>query len=344
MRRQFRWIGGVLAAAVFLNGCSILPTEEEFEAAPLVKEYEGNNYNKYTVVRGDMVKKESISAKYQGTTKLEIFGEGTGLRIKKVAVKEGQKVKVGDVLVDYYLAQYENTIKKSRRNIDTLELQIRQAKEMQQQELQKLNKTGGSKEQKQNVRSQYDSQIKNYESSLQLAKLDLASAKEEIEMSQVVAYIDGTVKIADKSFNGGYASTDDVLVMVEGKKKNRFRAKTAYANQFKEGQEVNITVLGNQYKATVKKGTEKNVLYFYPKTTLTLEDGVAGSVDLVIKEVKDVLYVPAALVYDMGDKKIVYMENEKGVKVIREVTVGERINSSIEILSGLEENDQIITN
>lgn len=335
---------GVLTASCVLCSCSILPTEEEFEAAPIVKEYEGDNYSKYTLVRGDMVQKESVSATYQGTKKVETTGSGTGMRIKKVCVKKGQKVSEGDVLIQNHLAEQETTVKNSKRLIESLELQIRQAKAMKAKELAKLKKIGGSKEQKESIQSQYDSQIKNCESSLKLTRLDLQSAQEEIESNHVTSEISGTVTFVDSSFDGGYAAEDDVLVVVQGKKRNRFRANTKYGSQFKEGQEVIITVAGQQYKANVKKTDEKNIIYFYPKTELSLKNGVVGSIDLILKEKKDVLYLPSALIYDMGNKKIVYVEGKNGIKTIREVTLGEQMSNMVEITGGLQEKEQVITN
>lgn len=54
-------------AACMMCGCGILPTEEEFDAAPLVKEYSDENVGKYTVTRGDMIQSESIAVRYEGT-------------------------------------------------------------------------------------------------------------------------------------------------------------------------------------------------------------------------------------------------------------------------------------
>lgn len=344
MRRQGLVLCVVLAMSCVLCSCGILPTEEEFEAAPIVKEYEGDNYSKYTLVRGDMVKKGNVDATFQGTRKVETKGEGMGVRIKKVCVKKGQKVSQGDVLIKVYLAEQENIVKNSKRQIDSLELQIKQARVMMQKELAKLKKVGGSKEQKENIRAQYDSQIKNCESGLKLIKLDLEEAKDEIENNEITATIDGTVTMADSSFDGGYATEDDVLVTVQGKKRNRFRAKTEYGSHFKDGEEITITVLGQQYKATVKKADEKNIVYFYPKTELPLKDGIVGTIDLILEQKKDVLYLPTALVYDMGEKKIVYVEGENGIKTIREVTLGQQMSNMVEITDGLEENEQVITN
>ena len=343
MRRRILLTCGILSVSLCMSSCGILPAEEEFDLAPVVKEYEGNNYSKYTVTRGDMVQKDSIDASYQGTVKYEVLGEGTATRIKKIRVKKGQKVEVGDVLVENYVADQERVIKDTNRQIESLELQIKQAKELRERELAKLKKIGGSKKQKEAVRVQYDSQIKNCESTLKLARLDLKSAKEEIEANYTTSDLDGTVTKVDTSFNGGYAEPEDVLVVVQGKKRNRFKAKTEYASRLKDGQEVTLTVLGQQYK-TVKKTSDKKIVYFYPKTELTFKNGVVGSLELILKVKKNVLYLPAAMVFDMGSKKIVYIEAKNGVRETREVTLGERIDNLVEITGGLKENEQVITN
>lgn len=343
MRRVSRWVSLCVIAGYILSGCGILPTEEEFDAAPMVKEYEGSTTGKYTVVKGDMVQTESLVANYQGTMKTDYTGSDEGSRIKKICVSKGQKVKKGTVLVQEYLDEEEEALKSDQRQIENLQLQISQAKQMKKRELEQLDRTGGSREEKKNVRTQYDAQIKNCESSLQLTRLDMQELQETIRGASIVSGMSGTVTFVDNSFNGGYANSENVLVTVQGPQKNRFRCKTEYAGHFKEGQEVIVNVLGQQIKTTVKKG-EGTVMYLYPKTTLSLKNNVPGTVDLVLKEKKNILYVPTALIFDMGGKKVVYVEGKKGVKETREVTTGVQIMNQIEITGGLKENEQILTN
>lgn len=348
MRKAYIILGAAVISGFVCNGCGILPTEEEFGVAPVVKEYEGSNYNKYTVVRDDMVQKESISVTYQGTREVEITGseggqsEGGG-RIKKVCVQKGQKVKVGTVLVQEYSEDAEEQLLTDKRQIASLQLQIKQAKEMKKRELEQLTRTGGSKEEKENVRTQFDSQIKNCQSNIQLTQLDMKEAQETIAEAVITSEVEGVVTEADHSFDGGYAGSDNVLVKVQGKKKNRFVCKTKYAGHFHDGQEVSVTIGGGQYGASVKK-VSAGELYLYPKKTSSLKHGAVGTVDLILKEKKNVLSLPLALVYDMGGKKVVYMEGKNGIKETREVTLGETINNMVEITSGLQENEQVITN
>ena len=46
----------------------------------------------------------------------------------------------------------------------------------------------------------------------------------------------------------------------------------------------------------------------------------------------------------MGERHVVYFEDENGLKSIKEVTVGERINNFIEITGGLSEGEQVVAN
>ena len=150
-------------------------------------------------------------------------------------------------------------------------------------------------------------------------------------------------EIVEKSLEGGYANQENLLVTIRAAKKNRFSCKTEYTSRFSQGSEATVMVMGQQYKTTVKKGKGKQI-YFVPKQELALKNAVTGTVDLVLKEKKNVLYVPSALVFDMGSKKVVYIEGKEGVKETREVTTGEQIQNEIEITGGLKENEQILTN
>ena len=102
-------------------------------------------------------------------------------------------------------------------------------------------------------------------------------------------------------------------------------------------------VSGVEYRTKVKKVSKKE-LYLYPKNSVSLGNGATGTIDLVLKEKKNVLSLPKALIYDMGGKKVVYMEGKNGIKETREVTLGESIANMVEITSGLSENEQVITN
>lgn len=344
--KRKKWIPVVLGVGVCmcLTSCGLLPTEEEFDAAPVVKEYEGANFNKVSVTRGNLVKTEEISGKYKGTIREEIVTDGVSV-IKKIHVKKGQRVKKGDKLLSYMVPGSENTLKEAENKIEKTELQIRQARRLMQIEIEKVKKTGGGKKETENVRNQYEQQIKSYESSLKLLKMDAKIAKEEIEDEEIRATVAGVVTFADEDAIGTYGDAKEPTIIIEGAVRNRFEADSKYASRCKEGDVVTIDVKGQEYKATIKKDKDStDTIYFYPSAKGNLEDNTICSYKVVLKEKKDILYLPSSIVYTMGDKHVVYYEDENGLRSMKEVTIGETINNSVEITSGLEEDEQVIAN
>lgn len=341
MKRRLLATVGV---ALCLTGCGILPTEEEFDAAPVLKEYEGASFNKVTVTRGTLEKTEEISGKYKGTVKEDIEPDGASV-IKKIYVKKGDRVKAGDVVMQYELPGSEKTLKESNEKIEKTKLQITQARELMKLEVEKQKKIGGGSKEIANARNQYEQQIKALESSLELLKMDAQIAKEEIEEEQITASVNGVVTYVDSKAEGTYGTEGEAAIKIEGKKKNRFEANSKYASHCKEGDIVTIEVRGQEYKATVKKDPEStDSVYFYPRSKLNLEDGTVCSYQVILKEKKDILYLPSSIVYSMGDKHVVYYEDANGLKSTKEVSIGETIDNFVEITAGLEENEQVIAN
>lgn len=333
-----------VGVALCLTGCGILPTEEEFDVAPVLKEYEGASFNKVTVTRGTLEKTEEISGKYKGTVKEDIEPDGASV-IKKIYVKKGDRVKAGDVVMQYELPGSEKTLKESNEKIEKTKLQITQARELMKLEVEKQKKIGGGSKEIANARNQYEQQIKALESSLELLKMDAKIAKEEIEEEQITASVNGVVTYVDSKAEGTYGTEGEAAIKIEGKKKNRFEANSKYASYCKEGDIVTIEVRGQEYKATVKKDPEStDSVYFYPRSKLNLEDGTVCSYQVILKEKKDILYLPSSIVYSMGDKHVVYYEDANGLKSTKEVSIGETIDNFVEITAGLEENEQVIAN
>lgn len=333
-----------MAVCMCLTSCGILPTEEEFDAAPIVKEYEGTSFSKVAVTRGDLVQTEDIIGNYKGTVKEDFLPEESSI-IKKIYVKEGMKVEMGDPILQYYVPASEKALRKAKNDIEKMTMKIRHARKLMEMEVRKLKRLGGSGKEIDNTRNQYNQQIKSYESSLKLLRMDEKIAKEEIQEQEVTASVDGVVTYVDGAVEGAIGDSEKPVVKIEGKKKNRFEANSKYAEQCREGDIVTIEVNTQEYKATIKKDEKsKNKVYFYPNSKLNIEDGVACTYKVVLKEKKDVLYLPSAIVYTMGDRHIVYYEDENGLKSTKEVTVGEKISGSVEIKEGLSENEQVVAN
>lgn len=137
----------------------------------------------------------------------------------------------------------------------------------------------------------------------------------------------------------------------------------AYANvdendigSVKEGQIVKLTVdaypdepfAGTVLKIHPEATVQSGVNAFVTEIVVPNEDGrlMAGmtcEVEIVTKTMEDVLLVPDRAIAQKNDRNFVFVVNEDTKKIeAREVEIGETNYESTEVLSGLEEGEQVI--
>jgi HlyD family secretion protein len=72
-----------------------------------------------------------------------------------------------------------------------------------------------------------------------------------------------------------------------------------------------------------------------------LKPGMSATVEIVTDQLRDVIYVPIQSVVSSGDKHYVYVV-KRGRKKLREVEIGKYNNQSIEIVHGVEEDEELL--
>lgn len=77
-----------------------------------------------------------------------------------------------------------------------------------------------------------------------------------------------------------------------------------------------------------------------PQKTLVL--GLSGTVDISCKKTSNVLLVPVAAVHEEDSSVYVYVLNQSGEKEKREIEVGARSSTFVEVRSGLQEGERVI--
>ena len=99
--RQIRKLGSlVLAAALLLGGCGLLPAEEELPAAP-VRTGDGTAAYAFTAVqRGDVVQSVTVSCQYLPARTEDLSFSRGDAEIGGVYVRQGQTVQEGDLLAE----------------------------------------------------------------------------------------------------------------------------------------------------------------------------------------------------------------------------------------------------
>lgn len=72
-----------------------------------------------------------------------------------------------------------------------------------------------------------------------------------------------------------------------------------------------------------------------------LKPSMTADVEIVVDELKDVVYVPIQAVQPMGGKRVVYVADALGRQTMREVETGQFNNEFIEIKKGLSEGERV---
>lgn len=76
---------------------------------------------------------------------------------------------------------------------------------------------------------------------------------------------------------------------------------------------------------------------------LEIKTGMSADAEIIIDELKDVIYVPIQSVISIGERKICYVSTDKGIQS-RQVEVGAFNTDFVEIKSGLNVGDKVLLN
>lgn len=259
--------------------------------------------------------------------------------VKRVNVKAGDRVSAGQVLVeldaDVVKAQIE-TLKKGLELANTV-----------------YEKRKALWEQK--VGSEIEFlQAKNQKESLEK---QIASARENLDMYLIKSEYSGTVDLVSIKVGQGVApGVPAVSVVNPAALKIKADLSESYANVVKQGNPVliNFPDINKSIKANVSYSSKSinaltrtfNVEVNLPNDN-ELHPNMVAELKIVDYENKNATVVPINTIQEIDGVKLVYItaKNEKNENIAKKVvvTVGKTYGTTAEILSGLNEGDQIIT-
>ncbi|QGQ97187.1 efflux RND transporter periplasmic adaptor subunit [Paenibacillus psychroresistens] len=96
-------------------------------------------------------------------------------------------------------------------------------------------------------------------------------------------------------------------------------------------------------------GTTTNGVTFYtvvlsvPNTDSLLKYGMTATAEILIQDKKDILMVPIEALQSKQGKRYVTVKNAAGVNESKEVTIGIRSKTMVEITDGIKEGDKVVT-
>jgi len=254
------------------------------------------------------------------------------------AYKLGDAVRKDELIIRFEDYEYENNIRISSRQ---LSLEIAEQELIKQKEL--LEKGGVTA-----------SQVRSSEITVTNARYDLTNARLNLEKMNVKAPIDGVIVNLPHYTSNTRVSSGQPMVSIMN-----------YSNLFMEINlpesaidhiQVNQPVYITHY--TLPNDTLKGVIseispaissetrtfkgkILINNSELKLRPGMFVKADVIIERSENVIIIPKNVVQTTRNRRFVYVV-DRNVAVIRYLTTGIEDEENVEVLEGLNENDQLI--
>jgi len=351
----------VIAVVLFLPSCGLLPEEEELPQAPLLRTFAAESFNEVLVTRSDMALTKTVSLTYlpvkTETIKFKVGGE----YIKEVFVSVGDPVKAGDLLIELYLDDIKLRLKNAEEALTYLRLKSSHIEEDRLLALNKrkietsnLDADAQAKELKK-VEETFGALARDNADAIYIQEQRVAELTAERDKRQLRAGIDGTITYVRRVREGDMSVMGDRAVSIADSTISAFRGETDLWPYLNPGDEFAITIKKQDYAAVVadettlglpaqvKREGEKTYVYLIlSQPDLTLSDGDRGTITVTLDTREDVLTLPSKAVTSASGQKIVYYQDEEGMKNIKAVETGLVANGLTEITSGLVEGEAVI--
>lgn len=342
-----------------LSGCGLLPKEEELPAAPVLAEAETEEYTVSPVVRGDVRITETIRTNYIPSSSEKLGFQVGDEKIARVYVSVGDTVKAGDVLMELDITDLQDQIRQQENQLEDLNLQLEHLYETESLQLSQAqlqdqqaaeNSIAGWTSQADSVLEQYGSQARQLRNSIQVTELRLEELEEKIRERQIIASIDGTVTYLYDFQEGERSVEEKKVITLSDMSQALFEVYSDNGNLLESGQTYTLVCNDTEYDVIAKKAEELDLpdvkedgMYLVLKEVdPNLEQGVSGTIELVLEESLGTLYVSTSAVKDLRGEKVVYCLDEEGFREMRPVRIGLTTDKVTEIVEGLEEGDMVI--
>ena len=331
---------------LLLCSCGLLPEEKQRQDAPILEEYEVDPYTYVTVARGTVTDEISAGATVVAVEIKSVSFADSQRALDICLVSLGQRVSAGEVLCTLQsedLAE-QLTQLQTKLSLQQLELDyVRRCNELDLEKEQILLSRMSSQSQKAEKQTYIESLTREFEAKEQALEVKLselqaqyALVQQQYEACTLIAPMDGTVtKISADYRSFEISNLSDCLLEINKKEAERFPA----------GTRVQLTLDEQVQYGTVLSASEagkEEGVFILPDDPASFSGTSRWTASFIAAQAEDTLYLPSAALRVAGGVDCVYIIGENGLITTCEVELGISGGSNTQILSGLEEGQQVI--
>ncbi len=357
----------ISSALLCLMGVSAVAGCGQKEEEPLITIEAGDDtldYSYTTCVRDDINEVLQVKCTYKKNAEQEVYFPVSGKKIDKVYVRVGDEVKKGDVLASLNIGSLDSDIENLKYNIARNELLKSYISEQESIDSQNIYLdfyygnafVAGDEENRdnrlKNLKKQNEKKEQQYDDALEFDKRKLAQLSKELSESKVVADFDGTVSFIEDGLEGSTTNVEKCIIRILDNEEGYFETEFADAFEyFDDGENYSMTVLyGNgkgEYEVTPveydKWGDTQKFAIVTGENIADLDSDSRGEIYIVTNRRENVLCIPKKTVHYAGEDAYVYVLDEEGMRDVKWIETGIEGDGKVEILSGLDEGEKIIT-
>lgn len=278
----------------------------------------------------------------------EIHPEVSG-RLVLLNVKEGAMVGKGTLLAKLYDGDMQARIKSLEVQLKKSEVQLQIAQQAEDRSA-KLLKIQGISQQ------DYDMsllQVNNIMADMGIIKAQMGEIRANMTKLNIYAPYSG--KLGLKNISPGSFVTPATIITTISQvnlMKLQFNVPEKYAAMIKKGQNIDFTIDGSEKKFTAsviaaEDAIEENTRSLAIRALVKGSDpelipGAFARIKIVLGKNEEALMVPNSSIVPQGRKKLIYVfKSNKAVST--EITTGVRDSTNIQVLTGLNKGDTVIT-
>lgn len=323
---------------------------------------------KVKVKIGDLEIKKSLDGIVQSKTRIDINSKGS-VKIRKILVKNGQILKVGQKLLTFDNTDEKKAYKEAKTNLEIKQLEIKNQKaslDMKKNEVKskqmlydeksiaKMELTAAK-----NSLARAETDFKSQQIELNSLREKVQESRKDLEKSDYVSPINGVVsgvillKVGQIEVAGGTK-----LMTISDPKNFVIKVQVSDVNTHKIsiGKKTNVVLdvakkdplQGVVQKMDYISENKRSIVRQFQLTVKLphrgyVREGQAGKVNFVFDKKKNVLLIPrAAISYIGGESYVMSLDSDSTTPVKTKITIGLQSSLETEVLSGLKENNLVV--
>ncbi len=339
-----------------------------------------SSYATETVRKGNIEKAVLANGMLQASKLVNVGAQVSG-QIQSLAVSLGDEIKQGDLIVQIDSLTQQNSLKEAQASLNSLNAQYKAKQAEIKQANYEYVRQKGMLAAKASSRADYESaeaslaiykaELAQLDAEIEKAKITVDSAKVDLGYTTINAPMDGTVVYTSVEEGQTVNANQTTPTIIELAKLDTMTVKAEISEAdvifVHPGQTAVFTILGQpnqQYEGTLRAIEPGPTIMDGDDSDLTISDsdaiyynavfdvdnpqgvlriGMTAQVSIVLEESQDTLVIPAQVLQKAGGKNaytVPVLEN--GQVVHKPVKVGINNKVNVEILSGLQEGDQVV--